>query len=545
MKTPNAIIKIDKKISIDKIEVEVYKFHLFAINDEYKLNSDVLDIYPGVYCFYNEKEIYVGESGHPFTRIKQHRNNKKIKPKDEIIIFRSQQFHKSAVYDIETQLIGLLNGEKKYLVSNEKLNQNNHQYLFKESYIPVLNEIWSYLMEKGVVKYEIPKLLSLSIYKFSPYKSLTVAQANITKEILDITNELNDINNDETNVFLVNGYPGTGKSIIASYLYAISSQVRNTVLISGTHPTVNIFKQVFKQHNKTIKTKSSILNSRELISNKENYDLVIVDETHRLLRKGGKGMPMKFNHLKKGENELDIILNRFKNVVLLLDQNQNVHDGDVNTNNIRKNYSVRAYMLNEQIRANDGYSYISNIINFLKGREVKYEKNEKYLLKSYHHFPKLYKDLKMKTKQFPLSMLLSGYTREWISKKDNSKYDFNIDGIKLKWNKSANRWIESKAARNLSEVAYYHTIQGFDLEYAGVIVGKDIYMNDRGQIQVNDKYVVAINDRPHKNDKNYYEKLKQLVINRYIVLLTRGAKGTFIYFEDTALKNAFEKAFRL
>ena len=162
----------------------------------------------------------------------------------------------------------------------------------------------------------------------------------------------------------------------------------------------------------------------------------------------------------------------------------------------------------------------------------KYREYNKYEVKVFDNFSKMYKQLKIKNDKYDRVRLLSSYTRKWISKKDKTVFDFDIDGVKLQWNSNSINWIDSDNAKKLKEIAYYHTIQGFDLNYAGVIIGKDIYLNDKNQIAINEKYVVAKNEKPNKSalsSAEYEWKLKEFVLNRYKVLLTRGARGCYIY----------------
>ena len=81
-----------------------------------------------------------------------------------------------------------------------------------------------------------------------------------------------------------------------------------------------------------------------------------------------------------------------------------------------------------------------------------------------------------------------------------------------------------------------HTIQGLEVEYAGVIIGKDLtYNKERGQIEFH-KEMNAHSDSA-SGIRNANDSLaEKLIRNTYKVLLTRGVKGTFIYAEDDNLR---------
>ena len=79
--------------------------------------------------------------------------------------------------------------------------------------------------------------------------------------------------------------------------------------------------------------------------------------------------------------------------------------------------------------------------------------------------------------------------------------------------------------------------QGYDLNYAGVILGPDIYYDKKTKsIEVNLQYV---KDKKMKV-KGDYEATKRIVINQYLVLLTRGIEGTYFYAVDEGLRQLIE-----
>lgn len=530
-------IVVPLNVTDSEIQVQVLNTNLYQLGKD-KIAQSIVDNHPGVYCFFNEKTIYIGESVHPFRRLEEHLRSGKLQTQDNIIIFRSPQFHKSAIYDIETKLIDYVAAEQKYNLINEKLDQVDYQYFLKESYAPVILEIWEYLKTKGYVSHTISEIEDLEVFKFSPHKALNEDQAEVVKEIKE---------NQLAKVTLIKGYPGTGKSVVASTLYKDLSQKYNTCLTSGTHPTVLAFKRVFKLHQKSISTNSDILQSSHLLKSSEKFDVVIVDEAHRLMKKSGKGHGMKFAHIDSDKDELQMLINKFPHVILLYDENQVVHDGDIEFDETGKKYGIHiepAKELKEQMRSMDGYNYINFMMSMLNGSPIEYKKSDKYEVKVFDNFSEMHEVLKSKIEDFPLTRLVSGYSRKWISKgykDETAPYDFEIDGVKLRWNSQAEGWIYSKKAKDLEEIGYYHTVQGFDLHFAGVIIGKDLYLDDNNQIQVDENYVMHTNQKPPKGDPNYHQKLRRWVLNRYKILLSRATRGTYLCIEDKRLREYFKE----
>ena len=85
----------------------------------------------------------------------------------------------------------------------------------------------------------------------------------------------------------------------------------------------------------------------------------------------------------------------------------------------------------------------------------------------------------------------------------------------------------------LDEVGCIHSIQGYDLNYAFVILGNDIsYDNDLEIVVIKKDSYFDRNGKATATDKELAEYIK----NIYYVLLTRGIKGTFLYVCDKDLK---------
>ena len=87
---------------------------------------------------------------------------------------------------------------------------------------------------------------------------------------------------------------------------------------------------------------------------------------------------------------------------------------------------------------------------------------------------------------------------------------------------------------SINQIGCIHTIQGLDLQYAGVIIGKDMVYRD-GKIQFDKK--ANVDNYSAKISSVEDKKAIKYIRNTYNVLLTRGMRGTFIYCEDKALSD--------
>jgi len=139
--------------------------------------------------------------------------------------------------------------------------------------------------------------------------------------------------------------------------------------------------------------------------------------------------------------------------------------------------------------------------------------------------------------------LVAGYTYEWVSKgqyRDGFDYDIILDDGRYmaKWNLRCHQvgdnysWLNDPGS--IKEVGCIHTAQGLDMNYCGVIIGKDLQYRD-GKL-IFDQSKIARSDGTSGIRTADPETAERLIRNTYHVLLTRGMLGTFVYCEDAGLR---------
>jgi hypothetical protein len=156
-------------------------------------------------------------------------------------------------------------------------------------------------------------------------------------------------------------------------------------------------------------------------------------------------------------------------------------------------------------------------------------------------------DILAKNNLHGLGRVLAGYAWEWVSKKNPSKPDIEIEGLQLFWNRAEKDWVNSETSPE--EVGSIHVIQGYDLNFAGVVIGNELRWNPSKQkiefVMTNyfDKRGRRRNiaaQRQSFGDEHFL----WLMQNIYRVLLTRGIKGTYVYVCDPELRQHLRKYFK-
>lgn len=144
-----------------------------------------------------------------------------------------------------------------------------------------------------------------------------------------------------------------------------------------------------------------------------------------------------------------------------------------------------------------------------------------------------------------LSRIVAGYAWNWVSKKNSDAWDIDLgEGVKLKWNTKVVDWVASANAVN--EAGSIHTVQGYDLNYVGVIIGADLrYSPERGVFVEKANYFDRQGKKSNKmrGQMTTERDLLKFITNIYGVLLTRGIKGTYLHIVDPGLREYLARYF--
>lgn len=567
------------------INIETYKFNTNVV--EKLANTKYGNKWPVVYIINNEKEAYIGETINAYIRASQHLDNPKRQILNLINIISSEKFNKSVILDLEAFLIKYMAADKKFKLQNGNGGLQNHNYYQKELYESKFKDIWNKLKEKGIVQNDLLVIENSDLFKYSPYKSLTNDQYEVVTDILKTLAD--DVTNHKKSTFIVNGGAGTGKTILGVYLAKLLMEVKENNINIEEEIVDEDIQETLKIHNsieklniglvismenlrKTLKkvfkdvsglSPNMVLSPNDVAKSKTRFDLLIVDESHRLRKRknltqyGSFDQNNKKFKLGNEGTELDWVRLQSDYQILLYDVEQSIKPTDVDKEvfeKIAKEKNTHNYSLKTQLRCllgGDEYiSYIKEIFSNNPPKE-KMDFNE-YELKIFDNVDQMIKNIKNKNEMYGLCRNVAGYAWKWNSKgkklpmhvtkkevqkmKENNVYDIEIDGYKYIWNSQPTDWINSE--NSINEIGSIHTTQGFDLNYTGLIIGNELKYDD-----INHKIIVDRNNYFDAKGKagTSDEELLEYILHIYQTMCTRGMRGTYLYVCDEKLKEYLSK----
>lgn len=524
--------------------------------------------HPIIYILYDDlkKVAYVGESTNVTKRMNDHLKNIDKKRLKYLYVISSPYFNKSAALDIESNLIKYMSADTGYSLLNGNAGIVEHNYYQKRYYFEIFENIWKNLKLKKVVAKDILDIDNSDLYKYSPYKSLSVDQNEVVIQYLE------RLSNQKEGPVFVEGSAGTGKTILAVYLIkllvthvTIDSIDKENTDILEKYQKINSFRNFLQKSpeialvvpmtslRKTLKNvfksipglkANMVIGPSEVV--KKDYDILIIDEAHRLKRRKGLTAYGSFDNTNKSlgmgheGTELDWILSKSKYQMFFYDEAQSIRPSDISKKTFSKlKNTENTIKLSSQLRVKAGIDYIKFVNHLLTEKNVQnLEKfsSPNYELALFSNLQEMIHQLEYKEKNYGLTRMTAGFSWKWVSSNGSDAYDALIDGVKMTWNRETKDWINS--TNSLTEMGCIHTTQGYDLNYCGVIFGNEIIYNTKtNKIEiVKDNYF----DTKGKGGVND-DDLHLYIINIYKTLMYRGIKGTYVYCCDKNLERYFSK----
>lgn len=358
---------------------------------------------------------------------------------------------------------------------------------------------------------------------------------------------------DKKRVLIVEGGPGTGKSVVAiNLLVNILAKEQDMIALYVTKNSAprEVFYERLRGHFKQNFIKNLFKGSGSFTESETNqFDALIVDEAHRLNEKSGL-----FGNL--GENQVKEIINAAKASIFFIDKHQRVTLKDYGSIDViekfanEANAEIEYIKLESQFRCNGSDGYLSWLNDVLEIEETAnydgFDFNYDFRVVD---SPEELKDLIFEKNEINNSArLLAGYCWDWIKegKNNTNVHDIEIGDFSMSWNLgNSSTWAIDE--NSVNEIGCIHTSQGLEFDYVGVILGFDIRY-ENGQIITDfterartDQSLKGIKTRYKQNPEEALKLADEIIKNTYRTLMTRGMKGCYIYCEDVNLENYFKE----
>lgn len=561
--------------------VKHYHYNVNTKNEIIKSDNDNKFIvrYPTVYIIIDKAKkdkfkAYVGETNNIIRRTEEHLKNESSERTDwtklnnsknaELIVIAHKEFNKSLTLDIENKLM-------QYLLSDDSINKLNNRrsndqdlYYTSKDFQKIFINLWNKLSNDNNNLFpDIKDIRNSSIFKASPFHKLTEEQLDAKDKIISkIREKINQKHNCD-NLIIIEGSAGTGKTVLLSSLFAEINELADlpeSYLLVNHNEQVDVYKNIADKLEINSEMGDDIVNKPTKFLNKHptsdnKVDIVMVDEAHLLLTQGKQAY--------RGKNQLKDIISRSKIVVAVIDPKQVLTSEEyIESNqyeklisNAKDNNNLVELKQQNRIQANiNTIGWIDNLIDNGEIKDIPYD--DKYEIKIFNNPSSLYRKIKSHNNQDEnilrgLSRLVATFDWDYKNKSpENSDYwrvnignDFSLPwNLQLPINKNYKNLPWAEQPQTIDEVGSTYTIQGFDLNYCGLIIGPSVKFR-------NGKIVYDPNESHNKNAKKNrtlssgkkVDISEKLLNNELNVLIKRGVHGLYIYAVDRQLREELIK----
>lgn len=346
-------------------------------------------------------------------------------------------------------------------------------------------------------------------------------------------------------VIIVQGGPGTGKSVVAVNLLAqLTNEDQFCQYVSKNSAPRCVYQKKLKGEIRKSSVDNMFKGSGIYTDAGEGIvDTILVDEAHRLNKKSGLFQNM-------GENQIKEIIHASRCSVFFIDESQRVTLSDIGSVAEIEKWAVEAgadikrLELVSQFRCNGSDGYLAWLDNTLEIREtanwdmedIDYEIQ---IMDSPHEVRNFIFERNRINNR---ARILAGYCWNWKKEGQNNPdvHDIIIDDFEISWNlKNTSTFAIDEDSVN--EAGCIHTSQGLEFDYVGVIIGEDLRY-ENGKV-VTDFTKRAKTDQSLRGIQKIYkedpDKAKaladEIIKNTYRTLMTRGMKGCYVYCVDENL----------
>jgi hypothetical protein len=353
-------------------------------------------------------------------------------------------------------------------------------------------------------------------------------------------------------VLIVEGGPGTGKSVVAINL--LVELTRRELLVH--YVTRNAApRAIYESMLAGTFTKTHITNlfhgsGAYTESPRNSMNALIVDEAHRLNEKSGL-------YQNLGENQIKEIVETARSSIFFIDEDQRVTLKDIGEKaEIRRwaehcGAEIHELALESQFRCNGSDGYLAWVDSTLQISETANETLEgiDYDFRVCDNPNELRELIFERNNEANKARLVAGYCWDWKGKKNPEIRDVVIPehGFAMRWNLDKDGPLWLRMENSVSEIGCIHTCQGLELDYVGVIIGSDFVtregmaVTDASKRSSQDRSVHGYKKMLKENPQRAQALADRVIKNTYRTLMTRGQKGCYLYCVDRETNEYFKR----
>lgn len=351
---------------------------------------------------------------------------------------------------------------------------------------------------------------------------------------------------DKRTTIIVNGGPGTGKSVVAMNVFVdLLKSGKNALFVAPNSSFKTAMIDVLAWHK--VKAKNRLMkifsgSTKFCEVSPLSYDVLIVDEAHRLKAKG--------TYMYKGDSQVEDVIKASRVNVFFIDDEQRIRPNDEGSMDYvesvaKKNHSeVIKVELKAQFRCSGADGFVNWVEHTLQIRDTAnfdgWDK-ESFEFKIMDSPQDLEKYIQRKRINGYTARIVAGFAWPWTAAKDGNP-DAEIADVKIAeygyarpWNSRHDQYTWAIDESKSHQIGCIHTSQGLEFDYVGVILGRDIYYNPDTHT-VNGDYENYYDKTGKSGLRNKPDELTQYIKNIYRVLMTRGIKGCTIFCCDKNLQ---------
>jgi uncharacterized protein len=353
-------------------------------------------------------------------------------------------------------------------------------------------------------------------------------------------------------VLIVEGGPGTGKSVVAvNLLVQITKLGLLTHYVTKNAAPRDVYASKLTGTLKKTHISNLFKGSGGYYKCKPNdFDALIVDEAHRLNEKSGL-------YGVDGENQIKEIIQAAKCSVFFIDEDQKVTLKDIGDKEEiikwarREGATLHEMELSSQFRCNGSDGYLAWLDDVLQIRETANKDLDglNYEFKVYDSPNELMDAILEKNAINNKARAVAGYCWDWRSKTDAKQFDIVLPEFNFhkRWNLSSygNLWLINP--ESVQEIGCIHTCQGLEVDYIGVIIGPDLIvrngkvLTDPSKRSKMDASIKGYKKLMEQDPATTKDRIRKIIKNTYRTLMTRGMKGCYIYCTDKETERYFKE----